>query len=491
MSDKVRFHPCDARKDWFSIKALRIFATLKLIGFKPLIPSMFLTAMEVDEALAILDELLPQYPLTNLQETVFSQVWEGKTYAEIAEACNYEHNYIRDVGFRLWQMLSEALEQKISKSNIRGVLGRYARSRAIAETPIVPPPISIPLEFPNGPVPLNSPFYVDRPPVEEQAFADILQPGSLIRIKAPRLMGKTSLLRRIVAHGQRHHIHAATLRFNRADRSIFSDLDRFLRWFCANISHQLGLDLDMDTYWNPAIGSKVSCTAYLEDYVLARVEGEMVLALDELNELFQYPEIAAEFLPLLRSWYEDARESSSWQRLRWVLSHATDVYVPLQLDQSPFNVGLPIKLPSFSPEQVQDLALRHGLSWTQGDSGLKKLLSLLKVVSCRPGLVRLALYALARYDLTVTQLIDEAPTQSGIYSDHLRELWAALAPYPELQIAFRKVIDADEPILLEPITAYRLESLGLISLRKNQAFPSCELYRQYFSTFLPVRSTDV
>lgn len=446
--------------------------------------------MEVDEALAILDELLPQHSLTNLQETVFSQVWEGKTYAEIAEACNYEHNYIRDVGFRLWQLLSEALDQKISKSNIRGVLGRYARSRAIAEMPLVTPSISLPLEFPTGPVPLGSPLYVERPPIEAQAFADILKPGSLIRIKAPRLMGKTSLLRRVIAHGQHHQLRAVTLRFNRADRAIFSDSDRFLRWFCANISHQLGLEPDIDAYWNPAIGSKVSCTAYLEDYVLERVEGDIVLALDELNELFQYPEIAAEFLPLLRSWYEDARESPTWQRLRWVLSHATDVYVPLQLNQSPFNVGLPIKLPSFSPKQVQDLALRHGLSWPQGDDGLEKLLSLLKVVSCRPGLVRLALYALARYDLPLAQLIDEAPTQSGIYSDHLRELLAALYPYPELQVAFRKVIDADEPITLEPIAAYRLESLGLISLHKNQAFPSCELYRHYFREFLPVRSAD-
>ena len=116
---------------------------------------------------------------------------------------------------------------------------------------------------------------------------------------------------------------------------------------------------------------------------------------------------------------------------------------------------------------------------------IKNLLSLLQRVSCRPGLVRLALYALARYRLTLEQLIAEAPTQSGIYSDHLRELLAALYPHPELQQAFRQVIDTPEPVTLEPITAYRLESLGLIRLNKNQAAPSCELYREYFHEFLP------
>ncbi|MEL6401124.1 MAG: AAA-like domain-containing protein [Cyanobacteria bacterium J06626_4] len=443
--------------------------------------------MDVDEALAIVDEFLPQQPLTNLQETIFCQVWEGKTYAEIAEACNYEHNYIRDVGFRLWQTLSDALAQKVSKSNIKAVLGRYARHRQQQAQTAVPPlaPTSLALEFPSGPVPLNSSLYVERPPIESQAFADVLKPGSLIRIKAPRQMGKTSLLKRIVAHAQGHEFRTVTLRFNRADRAIYQDIESFLRWFCANISHQLGLTTDLDAFWNAAIGSKVSCTAYLEDYVLSQIKGDLVIALDELNDLFQYPEIAAEFLPLLRSWYEDARELATWQRVRWVLAHATDVYVPLQLHQSPFNVGFSIKLPSFSLSQVQELARRHGLDWAAGDTGSEQLLSLLHRVSCRPGLVRLALYALARYRLTLEQLIDEAPTQSGIYSDHLRELLAALYPHPDLQQAFRQVIDTPEPVTLEPITAYRLESLGLIKLNKNQAAPSCELYREYFHEFLP------
>ncbi|MBF2034835.1 MAG: AAA-like domain-containing protein [Leptolyngbyaceae cyanobacterium T60_A2020_046] len=56
------------------------------------------------------------------------------------------------------------------------------------------------------------------------------------------------------------------------------------------------------------------------------------------------------------------------------------------------------------------------------------------------------------------------------------------------QAAFRRVIDAAEPATLEPITAYRLESLGPINLDKNQETPSCELYRQYFVAFLPTEA---
>jgi hypothetical protein len=440
--------------------------------------------MEVDEALAILDQLLPNHPLNNLQETIFSQVWEGKTYAEIAEACSYEHNYIRDVGFRLWQSLSEALGEKVSKSNIKAVLGRYGRSRQGNGTPSVLAP-DISLEFPSGPVPLQSRLYIERPPIEGQTFTDVLKPGSLIRLKAPRQMGKTSLLKRILAHAQQHQFRTVTLRFNRTDRELFNSLDRFLRWFCANISRQLGIEANLDAYWNPEIGSKISCSAYLEDYVLQQVQGDLVIALDELNQLFEYPAISADFLPLLRSWYEDAREIEAWRRVRWVLAHATDVYVPLQLNQSPFNVGLAVKLPSFSLDQVQELARRHGLTWVEGEAGAADLITLLRAVSCRPGLVRLALYAMAQQGLSLAQLIDEAPTQSGIYSDHLRELLAALSPHADLRAAFGEVLRSSEPVTLEPISAYRLESLGLISLNKNQAMLSCELYRQYFLDFLP------
>lgn len=43
------------------------------------------------------------------------------------------------------------------------------------------------LEFPEGLVPIDSPFYVERPPLENDCYEAIERPGSLIRIKAPRL----------------------------------------------------------------------------------------------------------------------------------------------------------------------------------------------------------------------------------------------------------------------------------------------------------------
>lgn len=436
--------------------------------------------MYTEEALALLDQLLPG-TLSNLQETVFCQVWEDKTYAEIADEYSYEHSYIRDVGFRLWQALSKTLGEKVSKSNVKAILSRYARSQAVTSS--LPPTTSTSLpevEYPNGPVPINSPLYIERPPIEVRAYTEIRKPGSLIRLKGPRQTGKTSLLKRMLYHAKSHSMATVSLSFHRVDHAILQDLDRFLRWFCTNVSYQLGIAPKLDDYWNSDIGSKVSCTLYLEEYLLIQVQTSIVIALDEVNELFQFSQVSAEFLPLLRSWYEDARESESWRRVRWILSHATDIYVPLQLKQSPFNVGLSIPLPEFSVNQVRDLAHRHGLTEFGDEPNVCELRHLVDVIGSRPGLVRLALYHLSQKNATIKELIANAHTQSGIYSDHLRHMLAAIYPHKDLQLALLELIEMDGPMELPPIIAYRLESIGLIKIEGNLATISCKLYSKFF-----------
>ena len=375
---------------------------------------------------------------------------------------------------------------------VKAVLSRYARSQSgsVAQTTASPPPsvksLSEEIEFPNGPVPIHSRLYIERPPIEVRTYAEVLKPGSLIRIKGPRQMGKTSLLRRILHHAQSHGIEVVPLSLHRVDQAILHDLDRFLRWLCANVSHQLGIPPRLDDYWDADIGSKVSCTIYLEEYLLRQIQKPLAIAIDEVNELFQFSQISAEFLPLLRSWYEDAKEIDVWRNVRWILSHATDIYVPLQIKQSPFNVGLSIALPEFSLLQIQDLVERHGLKNILGHDGVDTLMPLLEVISCRPGLVRLALYALSQHSMDVDELITTAHTQSGIYSDHLRHLLAAIHPYPDLQSALLEVIASGAPVELPPIVAYRLESIGLIRLEGNQATISCGLYSKFFSQYLSI-----
>ena len=338
-------------------------------------------------------------------------------------------------------------------------------------------------EYPNDPVPLNSPFYIDRPPIEELAYREIQKPGSVIRIRAPRKMGKSSLLQRILSYGKQNNYYIVNLDLRQTEASILSDLKRFLRWFCANVGHFLNLPSRLDDYWDEDIGSKVSCTIYLK-YLLNLIDSPLIITINEVNYLFEYPQVAGEFLPMLRSWHEEAKQSEEMQKLRLVMVHSTEVYIPLKLNQSPFNVGLPIRLPFFTQEQVKDLAKRHGIEDTDGNL----VTSLMDMVGGHPYLVRLALYHLVvtpdndkkSISDRLQKIISEAYTQGGIYHQHLCEQLAILKDQAELLQILQLIVMSNDGIIVEPIAAYKLESLGLVRLEGNQAIASCQLYRQYF-----------
>ena len=84
--------------------------------------------MTLEEALATLKVILGKKPLNELQEIVFRQCWEKKSYPQIAESSGYDDGYVKYVGFELWKILSVALGERVTKNNFRSALIRW-RSR--------------------------------------------------------------------------------------------------------------------------------------------------------------------------------------------------------------------------------------------------------------------------------------------------------------------------------------------------------------------------
>ncbi|MBE9070757.1 AAA-like domain-containing protein [Leptolyngbya cf. ectocarpi LEGE 11479] len=345
---------------------------------------------------------------------------------------------------------------------------------------VIPPSHVAEPELPQGQVRLASAFYIERHPQDSLCYEEISKPGALIRIKAPRQMGKTSLMARILNIAQEQEYRVIPLSFQHADREIFSNLEQLLRWLCVRVSRKLGLSPRLNDFWTDTYGSKDNCTAYFEDYLLPEIATPLVLGMDEVDRVFQYTDIVDDFFGLLRAWYEEAGYgvggSSLWEKLRLVVVHSTEGYIPLDINQSPFNVGLPIELKEFELEQVSDLAGRHGLHWSPD-----QLEQLVALIGGHPYLVRVAFYQIVQGELTWEQLLQSAPTESGIYGDHLRRHLWNLNRDSVLAEAFSQVLASQEPVALESAHAFKLHSLGLVKLQGNGVVPSFELYRQYFS----------
>lgn len=335
-------------------------------------------------------------------------------------------------------------------------------------------------ELPDGQVPLNSPFYIERSPIENDCYQAILQPGSLLRLKAPRRTGKSSLMMRILDYARNKQAKTVYLSLSLADKEHFQNLESFLKWFCAFVGLKLDLPNRLNEYWDEIFGSKISCQCYFEQYLLPSLPSPIVLGLDDVDYLFQYPDLADDFFGLLRAWHEEGKNREIWQKLHLIVAHSTEVYIPLNVNHSPFNVGVLIELPEFTPLQVQDLAQRYQLNWTLEDA--EELMSL---VGGNPYLIRWSLYHITQEEMSLKDLLEDAVTApNSIYLNHLRRQLVNLQNQSSSLIdAFVKIVKADDPIDLDLIQAFKLQSLGLVQLKNNQVIPSCPLYGLYFRRY--------
>lgn len=402
----------------------------------------------------------------------------GKSYTlqELSERTGLSPNTLARVRSRKVPVDQQTLESYFRAFDLTLSPDDYADSDSIA----LPNRQQILL---SGQLPVDSPFYVHRPPIETLCYESLLQPGALVRIKAPRQMGKTSLLSRTLSQVREQRIATTISSLQLADASVFSDLKRFLQWICAITTQNLGLSNQLDRYWDDLFGNSYNCTNYFENYILAELETPIVLAFDEVDTVFDYPEIATDFFGMLRAWYEKARygdaKSDLWQKLRMVLVHSTEVYVPLNLHQSPFNAGLAIELPTFTYEQVHDLAQRYNLEQSEASTT-----QVMELTGGSPYLVQVALHHLSLQTVTLEDLVQNATASDGIYSGHLRNLLWNLQEYPDLITALKRVVLSATPVELEALQAFKLQSKGLVRLKDQQVVPSCQLYRKYFQQAL-------
>lgn len=331
------------------------------------------------------------------------------------------------------------------------------------------------LESPDIPVPLNSPFYIERSAIEKLAVSEIEKPGSLIRIKAPHKMGKHSLLLRIIERAKNCGYKTVLIAFQDAGREIYADLDTFLRWFFTRVAEGLNLPSLLDEYWDEEIGVKVSINTYLEEYILEEIERPIVVVLNWLDRVFEYPAIAQEFLPLLRSWYEQTKQHESFEKLHLIGVQYADICVDLDINQSPFNVGLAVELSPFNLRQIEELMSRHGLSnWSENEVS-----ELQNLTGGKPYLLRLALYHMCRENLTLSQFLADGQLQGQIYRRHLQEVSAFIRERPHLIEPLKQLSNRPEGWEVDAIAAGHLNQIGLVDRAGNCCRISCDLYRNY------------
>ena len=305
-----------------------------------------------------------------------------------------------------------------------------------------------------------------------------------MRIKGPQKIGKTSLLKRIFHESEKIGFEVIYLNLSDIESSKFKSSSDFFNCFYNNIIRKLKFtnnDLKVGQKYDLEGPSFiVECTDLFQS-ILEHIDREVVLIIDDVEILFGYSHfhnnnIDKDFLSILRRWYEEANLIDVWKNLRLVIAYSTEDFGRLNINHSPFNVGIVIQLDDFTNNQVQELIDRYGLERSLAQP-------LMQIVGGHPYLIRLALYHLSQSHMDIKQLLATAPTNRGIYRQHLRNLLASLLENSELANLFKEIINTSDSkkFLRKTIQVDQLEGMGLIKRGENGIVkPRYQLYYLYF-----------
>ena len=424
--------------------------------------------------------------LTYIQRKVIPFLLQGLSYKEIAAKLNItDPNTITKRVSSIRQLFNASDKKDLiyifNKFRPEWVTDEGRKHAGIAISPITPE-----IVYPESSEAIDSPFYVLREKIDIKCQNIIDESGCLLKIKAPKQMGKTSLINRLFDYAIQKENYVASCDFS----DVFVDSNNTDKFFynlsaciAREISNYTERDLNLSS-WNQANASPGECTRFLKK-VLKALDKPLVLIFDDTDRIFQYESVYQCFAPILRSWHENGRRpshggSSDWKKLKIVLSHSTEEYVELNIDRSPFgNVGITIELEDLTHTEIFELADRHNIN------DERFITSLMNLVGGHPYLIRLAFYYLSQEDLSPKKILEEAATDSGIYREHLKRHLARLQKNSALEEALKRILISKQPISIrEQKIKHQLEGIGLITLQRNSATVRYELYRKYFTDYL-------
>ncbi len=249
----------------------------------------------------------------------------------------------------------------------------------------------------GGSLGFDHPTYVERH--ADKTLLTALKAGKFCYVFNCRQMGKSSLRVRAMHRLQKEGMSCASVDIT----SLGSDISQ-KQWYSGIIT-QLFLGFNLIGKVNlkvwlrerEELSGVQKFREFLEEVLLVNCSGEKVyIFIDEIDKVLSLKFPLDDFFTLIRFFYNQRAENSKFERLVFSLfGVATPTDLIQDKTQTPFNIGYPIELTGFTPEEVEPLAfglnsisdhpqavLKAILDWTGGQPFLtQKLCDLLLIKS--------------------------------------------------------------------------------------------------------------
>jgi hypothetical protein len=336
------------------------------------------------------------------------------------------------------------------------------------------------LEMVSGAIPLNSKFYVTRT-VDEQFMEALQRRHSIVLLKGPRQVGKTSLLARGIQRAREAGIQVVLTDCQKLPAAQMRNLEDFLLMVSTLLAKQLKLPMSPKSVWDSDCMPTLNFETYFMEHILTSTKQPVLWAIDEADYLFHHP-FSSEVFSLLRSWHNERALNpiTPCHRLTIAIAYATESYLFIKdQNQSPFNVGTKLVLADFTLEQLADLNGRYGTPLRTS----AELQEFFNLVGGHPYLVRAGLNDLVSRSLSVSQLRQQATLDEGVYGDHLRRIVMLLHRDPQLSEIIRNLFRGKP--CPDYDSFYRLRSAGILrGESKDQPQFRCQVYADYLKQHL-------
>jgi len=336
------------------------------------------------------------------------------------------------------------------------------------------------IEPPGGALPLHSPLYISRSSDDEFCHA-IARHDSIVLVKGARQVGKTSLLARGLEAARMVGARILLVDFQHFGPDAFESAGKLLLAMAELIANQIDLPSPPHENWNDLLSPSSNFERFLRREVLTDEESYFVLALDEVDRLFNYA-YASEIFGLFRSWHNlrALDPNGPWYRLTIAIAYATEAHLFISdLNQSPFNVGTRLRLEDFTPEQLSELNDRYDRPLTDDE----QLARFRHLVGGHPYLAQRGLYEMCKRQVSLAALEQNADQDDGPFGDHLNRILISLERDELLRQELRGFVLSGST--LSNNAFYRLRSAGVLSGDSaDEPRPRCDLYARYLKRHL-------
>ncbi|HXU38391.1 MAG TPA: AAA-like domain-containing protein [Blastocatellia bacterium] len=346
-------------------------------------------------------------------------------------------------------------------------------SEPLANSPLVP-------QSPGGALLLQSPFYISRP-TDDEFFNAMSRQDSIVLVKGPRQVGKTSLLARGLQKARNHNATVMLVDFQQFGASTFASADKLLLAIAESIAYELDLTPEPHLAWDNNLSPCTKFERYLRREVFPQKQTALVLGLDEVDRLFDLP-CASEIFGLFRSWHNRRAldPQGPWHRLTLAMAYATEAHLFItDVNQSPFNVGTRLALEDFTLDQVSELNERYGRA-LQNEEEVAAFHGLL---GGHPYLTQCGLYEMVKNNASLDAILEMGKKDDGVFGDHLKRMLVTLQQERALFEELRCYLVSKQKLSEDALS--RLRSSGILSSDSTkEPRLRCELYAAYLERHL-------